>query len=75
MSFITKRHLSRRTFLRGTGVSLALPLLDSMVPAGTLLAQTAAAPTTRLGCRSSENWNARPSPEGVHLSIVAPCGM
>ena len=50
MSFITKRHLSRRTFLRGTGVSLALPLLDSMIPAGTLLAQTAAAPKTRLGC-------------------------
>ena len=50
MSFITKKHLSRRTFLRGTGVSLALPLLDSMIPAGTLLAQTAAAPKTRLGC-------------------------
>ena len=50
MSFITKKHLSRRTFLRGTGVSLALPLLDSMVPAGTLLAQTAATPKTRLGC-------------------------
>ena len=50
MSFISKKHLSRRTFLRGTGVTLALPLLDSMVPAGTLLAQTAAAPKTRLGC-------------------------
>jgi hypothetical protein len=50
VSFISKRHLSRRTFLRGTGVTLALPLLDSMVPAGTLLAQTAAAPKTRLGC-------------------------
>jgi len=50
VSFITKKHLSRRTFLRGTGVTLALPLLDSMVPAGTLLAQTAANPKTRLGC-------------------------
>src|SRR4030095_3918110 len=47
--FITKRHLSRRTFLRGTGVTLALPLLESMVPARTALAQTAAAPKTRLG--------------------------
>jgi len=48
--FITKKHLSRRTFLRGAGVSLALPLLDSMVPAATALAQSAAAPKTRLGC-------------------------
>src|SRR4029453_17463238 len=48
--FITKRHLSRRTFLRGAGVTLALPLLDSMVPAATALAQTAAAPKTRMGC-------------------------
>ena len=47
--FITKKHLPRRTFLRGMGVSLALPLLDSMVPARTLLAQTAAKPLPRLG--------------------------
>ena len=45
--FITKRHIPRRTFLRGAGVTLALPLLDSMVPAATLLAQTAAAPKPR----------------------------
>jgi hypothetical protein len=50
VTFLTKKLLSRRTFLRGTGVSLALPLLESMVPAGTALAQTAAAPKTRLGC-------------------------
>ena len=47
--FITKKHLPRRTFLRGMGVTLALPLLDSMVPARTLLAQTAAKPLPRLG--------------------------
>ena len=46
--FITKKHLSRRTFLRGAGVAIALPLLDSMVPALTALAQTAAAPKTPL---------------------------
>jgi hypothetical protein len=50
VTFITKKHLSRRTFLRGTGVTLALPLLESMVPARTALAQTAAAPKTRMGC-------------------------
>jgi hypothetical protein len=47
MSFITKRQIPRRTFLRGAGISLALPLLDAMVPASTLLAQTAAAPKSR----------------------------
>src|SRR5438105_13977471 len=45
--FITKRRIPRRTFLRGAGVTLALPLLDAMVPASTLLAQTAAAPKSR----------------------------
>jgi hypothetical protein len=47
--FLTKKHLSRRTFLRGSGVALALPFLDAMVPAATALAQTAAAPRTRAG--------------------------
>ena len=47
--FITKKHLPRRTFLKGVGVTLALPLFDAMIPAGTLLAQTAAAAKTRLG--------------------------
>ena len=45
--FITKKHIPRRTFLQGAGVTLALPLLESMVPAGTALAQTVAAPTPR----------------------------
>ena len=47
--FITRKHLDRRTFLQGLGVGLALPLLDAMVPARTLLAQTAAAGRSRLG--------------------------
>ena len=44
---ITKKHISRRTVLRGAGVTLALPLLDSMMPAQTPLAKTAAGPKTR----------------------------
>ena len=48
-NFLTKKHLSRRTFLRGGSVALGLPFLDAMVPAGTALAQTAAAPKTRAG--------------------------
>jgi len=47
--FLTRKHLSRRTVLKGAGASIALPLLDAMIPAGTALAQTAAAPATRLG--------------------------
>jgi len=46
---ITKKAIPRRTVLRGLGVTIALPLLDSMVPAATALAQTPAAPTSRFG--------------------------
>jgi hypothetical protein len=47
--FISKKHLSRRTFLRGAGVAIGLPLLDAMIPAGTALAQTAAKPVPHMG--------------------------
>jgi hypothetical protein len=47
--FITKKHLTRRTVLRGVGTAVALPLLDAMIPARTALAQTAAKPTPHLG--------------------------
>ena len=47
--FITKKHLERRTFLRGMGATMALPLLDAMIPARTALAATAATPTPHMG--------------------------
>ena len=47
--FLTKRHLDRRTVLKGAGVTLALPFLDAMVPAATALAQTAAKARLRTG--------------------------
>jgi Protein of unknown function (DUF1552) len=47
--FITKKYLPRRTFLRGVGTAIALPLLDAMIPARTALAQTAANPAPHLG--------------------------
>jgi hypothetical protein len=47
--FVFKKHLSRRTVLKGAGATLALPLLDAMIPAGTALAQTVAASAPRLG--------------------------
>ena len=46
---ISKLALPRRTVLRGLGATVALPLLDAMVPAATALAQTAARPASRLG--------------------------
>jgi hypothetical protein len=46
--FITRKHLDRRTLLRGLGASVALPLLDAMIPARTALAKTDAAPKPRL---------------------------
>jgi hypothetical protein len=47
--FVTKKHLTRRTVLRGVGTALALPLLDAMIPARTALADTAANPAPHLG--------------------------
>jgi hypothetical protein len=47
---VTRKHLPRRTFLRGLmGTSIALPLLDSMIPALTAATKTAASPKPRLG--------------------------
>jgi len=47
--FLTKTALPRRTFLRGMGVTVALPLLDAMVPAATALAQTSGVRPSRVG--------------------------
>jgi Protein of unknown function (DUF1552) len=46
---ITKKALPRRTFLRGMGATVALPVLDAMIPSMTAIARTAAAPVRRLG--------------------------
>jgi hypothetical protein len=51
MMFNTKKHISRRTILQSASATLALPLLEAMIPASTALAQTAAAPKPRfVGC-------------------------
>jgi hypothetical protein len=49
MHFLTKKHLSRRHFLRGSGGVIALPLLDAMIPAG-VSAQNLTTPRSRLAC-------------------------
>jgi len=50
MVYLTRRHLSRRALLRGAGAALALPLLESMIPAGALRAAPASRPQARLAC-------------------------
>jgi hypothetical protein len=55
--FITKKHIPRRTFLRGAGATIALPFLESMLPAQTPLRQTAAArPTRFIGIYNPHGW-------------------
>ena len=49
MNYLTGKHLSRRQLIRGAGVTLALPLLESMFPAGVARAQSGT-PQSRLGC-------------------------
>ncbi|MGA8593367.1 MAG: DUF1552 domain-containing protein, partial [Bryobacteraceae bacterium] len=70
---ITKKYLPRRTFLRGAGISLALPLLDAMIPALSAERLTAAAPVRRLGfifytCGVDEaRW--KPKGEGANYEL------
>ena len=47
MRFLTGKHLSRRTVLKGAGAAVALPLLESMFPAGRAFGQAAARPPVR----------------------------
>jgi hypothetical protein len=72
---ITKKAIPRRTILRGLGTALALPLLDSMVPALTALEKTAAAPIKRFGVVYTPNgmvmrsWT--PETEGTNFEFPA----
>ena len=74
--FITKTALSRRSVLRGLGVTLSLPLLDAMVPALTPLVRTAAAPTRRFGAvfvpmgERPSHWTPATSGPGFEFSPI-----
>ena len=71
---VTKMSLPRRTFLRGVGAALALPLLDAMVPALSASAKTAANPVRRLGViyvpngMAMEYWT--PAVEGTAFELT-----
>jgi uncharacterized protein DUF1552 len=72
--FISKKHLSRRTFLRGVGASVALPFLDSMAPAQTPLSKTAASPHPRFAAiyvphgATMDKWT--PASEGAGFAFT-----
>ena len=70
--FITKKHLSRRTVLRGAGIALGLPLLESMVPAQTPVEKTAAAPKSRLCCIEMVHGSAGATGEGSNKHYWSP---
>ncbi|HEY6455559.1 MAG TPA: DUF1552 domain-containing protein [Steroidobacteraceae bacterium] len=74
--YITKKHLSRRTVLRGIGASFSLPLLDAMIPAGTALAQTPAKPMPYMACiyiphgAVAENWDPKEAGSNYTMSPI-----
>jgi hypothetical protein len=70
--FITRKHLSRRTVLRGAGIALGLPLLESMVPAQTPVAKTAATPKSRLCCIEMVHGSAGSTGEGSNKHYWSP---
>ncbi|HWF84162.1 MAG TPA: DUF1552 domain-containing protein, partial [Vicinamibacterales bacterium] len=70
--FITQKHLSRRTVLRGMGATMALPLLDAMVPAQALQRKTAAASRIRLACIEMVHGSAGSTQEGLEKHYWVP---
>ncbi|HUU34099.1 MAG TPA: DUF1552 domain-containing protein [Vicinamibacterales bacterium] len=70
--FITQKHLSRRTALKGLGVTVALPLLEAMVPARTALAQTAAGSKVRLAAIEMVHGAAGSTAIGLQQNMWSP---
>ena len=70
--FITKKHISRRTVLRGIGATVALPLLDAMVPAGTAFAKTRAASKIRFAAIEMVHGSAGSTKFGIEKNMWAP---
>src|SRR3954452_13743022 len=70
--YLTKKHVSRRTVLRGMGATVALPFLEAMVPARTALANTAAAGRTRLACIEQVHGAAGSTQIGLAKNLWSP---
>ncbi|MDP3720732.1 MAG: DUF1552 domain-containing protein [Acidobacteriota bacterium] len=75
MEFITKKHISRRTVLRGLGVTVALPLLDAMMPAQTLLAKTAVTGKVRLSAIEMVHGSAGATVFGAAKNMWSPAAV
>jgi len=75
--FITQKHISRRTVLKGAGVTVALPLLEAMIPARQAFAKTeaAAAVKTRLVCLEMVHGSAGCTAIGIQKNLWAPAGV
>jgi len=71
MNFITGKHLPRRTFLKGVGATVALPMLDAMIPAGRLIGGAQPDPT-RLVCVEMVHGAAGSSPWGATQNLWSP---
>lgn len=72
--YLTNKHVSRRTLLRGVGVTLGLPFLDAMVPAGKAWAKTAAG-KTRLSCIEMVHGSAGSTAIGIAKNMWAPAAV
>ncbi len=71
--FITKKHIGRRTVLRGMGVTLALPFMESMLPAMTAAAKTEAGQTpVKLVCAEMVHGSAGSTKYGIEKNMWAP---
>ena len=73
--YLEKKHISRRTVLRGMGATVALPFLDAMVPARTLLASSAAAGKTRLACIEQVHGAAGSTQIGLAKNLWSPAAV
>jgi uncharacterized protein DUF1552 len=73
--YLEKKHLSRRTVLRGMGATVALPFLDAMVPARTLLARSAASGQTRLACIEQVHGAAGSTQIGLAKNLWSPAAV
>jgi hypothetical protein len=74
--FITKRHISRRTMLRGMGATVALPFLESMLPAMTPARMAAAGkPKTRLACLEMVHGSAGSTKYGEEKNMWSPAAV
>jgi hypothetical protein len=73
--FISKKQLSRRTVLKGLGATVALPLLDAMVPAGTAFAKTAVASRTRFAAIEMVHGSAGSTKIGIEKNMWSPAAV